>query len=83
MLGDPTAPVRIGEIQAPALGLAVAVWNDDGEPVPPGTKGDLVCTAPFPSMPLAFWNDADGKRYHDAYFEPLPQYLAPRRLRRG
>ena len=72
VLGDPTAPVRIGEIQAPALGLAVAVWNDDGEPVPPGTKGDLVCTAPFPSMPLAFWNDADGKRYHDAYFDRFP-----------
>lgn len=68
VLADPTAPVRIGEIQAPCLGLAVSVWDEDGEPASPRTKGDLVCTAPFPSMPLQFWDDPDDERYHDAYF---------------
>jgi acetoacetyl-CoA synthetase len=68
VLGDPTAPVWSGEIQAPALGLAVDVWSDDGKPVR-GEKGELVCTAPFPSMPVMFWNDPDGKKYRAAYFE--------------
>ena len=72
VLGDPTNPVRIGEIQTAALGLAVTVWGEDGKQVEPGTKGDLVCTAPFPSMPLKFWNDPDGSRYHDAYFDHFP-----------
>jgi acetoacetyl-CoA synthetase len=46
--------------------MKVEVWNEQGEPVT-GEKGELVCTAPFPSMPTGFWND-DGSRYHDAYF---------------
>jgi acetoacetyl-CoA synthetase len=67
VLGDPTSPVWLGEIQAPGLGMAVDVWNDDGQPVR-GEKGELVCTAPFPSMPIGFWNDSDGKKYRAAYF---------------
>ena len=68
VLGNPTLPVRRGEIQCRGFGLNVEVWNDDGEPVV-GGKGELVCSKPFPSMPIAFWNDADGRRYHNAYFE--------------
>ncbi len=68
VLGVPTEPVRRGEIQAPGLGMAVDVWNDDGLPVREG-KGELVCTKPFPSMPVGFWNDTDGSRYRAAYFE--------------
>jgi acetoacetyl-CoA synthetase len=71
VLGYPTLPVRIGEIQGPGLGLAVDVWNDDGKPVR-GEKGELVCTRPFPCMPVAFWNDPDGSRYRAAYFERFP-----------
>ena len=51
----------------PALGMATDVWDDDGEPVRQ-EKGELVCSNAFPSMPLGFWNDTDGSRYHDAYF---------------
>ncbi len=69
--GDPTRPVYAGEIQGPYLGMAVDVWNDDGLPVR-GAKGELVCTAPFPSMPVQFWNDPDGRKYHAAYFEHFP-----------
>ncbi|GLS17103.1 acetoacetate-CoA ligase [Labrys miyagiensis] len=68
VLGDPTAPVWSGEIQAAGLGMAVDVWNDDGKPVRE-EKGELVCVKPFPSMPVMFWNDADGKKYTAAYFE--------------
>lgn len=68
---DPTAPVWRGEIQAPALGMAVEVWDDSGKPVT-GERGELVCTKPFPSMPVKFWNDPDGKKYHDAYFDRFP-----------
>ena len=71
MLGDPTEPVYAGEIQAPALGVAVDVFDDAGRPVT-GEKGELVCTRAFPSMPIGFWNDADGSRYHAAYFEHFP-----------
>ena len=66
-IGVPTLPVRRGELQARALGMAVEAWDDDGKPVI-GEKGELVCTKPFPSMPVAFWNDPDGSAYHDAYF---------------
>ncbi|MCH7487954.1 MAG: acetoacetate--CoA ligase [Proteobacteria bacterium] len=66
--GDATIPVRAGEIQARALGMAVDVFDDDGNPVA-GEKGELVCTKPFPSLPVGFWNDPDGSRYHAAYFE--------------
>ena len=65
---DPTAPVWKGEIQAPALGMAVEVWDDGGKPVV-GERGELVCTKPFPSMPVMFWNDPGGKKYHNAYFD--------------
>ena len=71
VLGDPTGPVWRGEIQARALGLAVDVFDDDGRPVR-GEKGELVCTRPFPSMPVAFWDDPDGAKYHAAYFERFP-----------
>lgn len=71
MLGVPTLPVYSGEIQAPGLGMAIAAWNDDAEPVV-GEKGELVCTQPFVSMPVGFWNDQDGKRYQKAYFDFYP-----------
>ena len=71
MLGDPTEPVHAGEIQAPALGVAVEVFDQLGRPVA-CEKGELVCTKAFPSMPIGFWNDADGSRYHAAYFEHFP-----------
>ena len=58
-----------GEIQAKALGVAADVYDDDGHPAPVGEKGELVCTRPFPSMPLSFWSDEDGSRYRAAYFE--------------
>jgi len=68
VLGDPTAPVWKGEIQAPGLGMAVDVWSEDGKPVRM-QKGELVCTRPFVSMPVGFWNDPDGRKYRAAYFE--------------
>jgi acetoacetyl-CoA synthetase len=71
VLGAPTLPVWRGEIQARGLGMAVDVFDDAGRPVR-GEKGELVCTRPFPSMPLGFWNDADGSRYRAAYFERFP-----------
>jgi len=71
MLGNPAGPVWRGEIQMRGLGMAVDVWDDQGRPVK-GEKGELVCTKPFPSMPVAFWNDADGKKYRAAYFERYP-----------
>jgi acetoacetyl-CoA synthetase len=67
VLGVPTLPVWRGEIQGPALGMAVGVFDEVGRPLARG-KGELVCTRPFPSMPVGFWNDAGGKRYHTAYF---------------
>ncbi|HEY4193358.1 MAG TPA: acetoacetate--CoA ligase [Mesorhizobium sp.] len=68
VLGVPIEPVWTGEIQAAGLGLAVDVWNDAGQPVRQ-EKGELVCTKAFPAMPIGFWNDPEGKRYHAAYFE--------------
>lgn len=68
VLGIPTRPVWSGEIQGAGLGMAVEVWNDDGKPVRQ-EKGELVCTRPFPSMPVMFWNDPDGAKYHSAYFD--------------
>ncbi|TIW83362.1 MAG: acetoacetate--CoA ligase, partial [Mesorhizobium sp.] len=68
VLGVPIEPVWTGEIQGPGLGLAVDVWDDDGKPVRQA-KGELVCTKAFPSMPIGFWNDPDGKKYQAAYFE--------------
>ena len=68
VLGIPLKPVWIGEIQGPGLGMAVDVWDDDGKHVV-GEKGELVCTRAFPSMPVKFWNDPDGAKYHAAYFD--------------
>ena len=70
-LGNPTLPVRRGELQCPALGMATEVRNDAGAAVA-GEKGELVCAKPFPSMPVGFWNDPDGARYRAAYFERYP-----------
>jgi acetoacetyl-CoA synthetase len=69
--GAPILPVRRGELQARNLGMAVEAWGDEGKPVI-GEKGELVCTRPFPSMPLRFWNDPDGAKYRAAYFEQHP-----------
>ena len=71
VLGDPTAPVFRGEIQAAGLGMAVDVWSEDGRHIEQ-EKGELVCTRPFPSMPVMFWNDPDGRKYRAAYFERFP-----------
>ncbi|MQT12994.1 acetoacetate--CoA ligase [Segnochrobactrum spirostomi] len=71
VLGVPTLPVWRGEIQRPGLGMAIEVWNDEGRPVRQ-EKGELVCVKPAPSMPIAFWNDPEGKKYHAAYFERFP-----------
>jgi acetoacetyl-CoA synthetase len=68
VLGIPGKPVWKGEIQGPGLGLAVDVWDEDGKELSSG-KGELVCRLAFPSMPIGFWNDADGSRYHAAYFD--------------
>ncbi|MFQ5750127.1 MAG: acetoacetate--CoA ligase, partial [Planctomycetota bacterium] len=70
-LGCPILPVFRGEIQCRGLGMKVEVWNQDGVPVV-GKPGELVCTGPFPSMPVRFWNDPGGKRYRAAYFEHFP-----------
>ena len=71
MGGNPTAPVWRGEIQTRALAMAVDVFDDDGKPVR-GEKGELVCTAPFPSMPVRFWDDPGDEKYRAAYFERFP-----------
>ncbi len=71
VLGNPAGPVRRGEIQMRGLGLAVDVFDESGKSVR-GEKGELVCTRPFPCMPVAFWNDPDGQRYHDSYFARFP-----------
>jgi acetoacetyl-CoA synthetase len=70
-LGNPTLPVYRGELQCRGLGMRVEVYDDEGRPLR-GAQGELVCTAPFPSMPIGFWNDADGSRYRAAYFERFP-----------
>ncbi|HEV3344786.1 MAG TPA: acetoacetate--CoA ligase [Pirellulales bacterium] len=69
--GNATAPVYRGELQCRALGMNVLVYDKDGRPTS-GHKGELVCASPFPSMPLGFFNDADGSRYRQAYFERFP-----------
>ena len=69
--GSPLLPVHAGRLQAPALGVDLQAWSPEGEPVV-GEEGELVVTRPMPSMPLYFWNDADGKRYHDSYFDTFP-----------
>ncbi len=69
--GVPTLPVYRGELQAPALGAALASFDEAGQPVV-GEVGELVITEPLPSMPVFFWGDEDGSRYHDAYFDMYP-----------
>ena len=68
VLGNPILPVYRGEIQTPGLGMAVDVLDDRGRPVRL-IPGELVCTKPFPSMPVAFWDDPDGTKYRAAYFD--------------
>jgi acetoacetyl-CoA synthetase len=70
-LGCPIRPVHRGEIQCRGLGMAVDIFDDAGRPLR-GVRGELVCTAPFPSMPLGFWNDPHGAKYRAAYFERFP-----------
>ena len=69
--GCPTRPVYRGEIQCRALGMAVDIYDDTGKSLI-GDRGELVCTKPFPSMPIGFWIDPDGAKYHAAYFERFP-----------
>jgi acetoacetyl-CoA synthetase len=71
VLGNPIGPVWRGEIQTRALGLAVDVFDQEGNSVR-DEAGDLVCTKPFPSMPIGFWADKDGSKYKSAYFENYP-----------
>ena len=71
MLGNPNLPVYSEQIQCRGLGMAVEVFNDHGKRVR-GEIGELVCTKPFPSMPVKFWNDPDGSKYKSAYFETFP-----------
>jgi acetoacetyl-CoA synthetase len=71
VLGNPILPVWRGEIQSRALGMKVEVFGENGHPVR-GEKGELVCTKPFPSMPIYFWGDPDGAKYRAAYFEKYP-----------
>jgi acetoacetyl-CoA synthetase len=70
-LGNPIAPVWRGELQTRGLGMAVDVFDESGKPVR-DQDGELVCTRPFPSMPVAFWNDPQGRAYRAAYFEHFP-----------
>ena len=71
VLGCPTLPVIAGEIQVRGLGMAVAILNETGTPVT-GEQGELCCVAPFPSMPIKFWNDPGDAKYKAAYFEHFP-----------
>jgi len=69
VIGNPIAPVHRGEIQGAGLAYAIDVFDGAGKPIPAGAgSGELVCTKPFPCMPISFWDDADGARYHKAYF---------------
>jgi len=70
-LGNPMGPVYSGELQCRGLGMKVEAFDENGRPVI-GQQGELVCTAPFPSMPLYFWNDPDNKKYLSAYFDVYP-----------
>ena len=70
-LGNPILPVYAGELQCSGLGMAVAAFDDDGNPIVE-KQGELVCTRPFPSMPIYFWNDPEDRKYREAYFETYP-----------
>ena len=69
--GNPIGPVYAGELQCRYLGMNVEAFDEKGRPVR-NQQGELVCLAPSPSMPIYFWDDLDGKRYHDAYFDVYP-----------
>jgi acetoacetyl-CoA synthetase len=71
VLGNPLLPVWRGEIQCRGLGMKVEVFDENGHSVVE-QKGELVCTKPFPTMPIGFWNDPDGRKYRQAYFEKYP-----------
>ena len=77
MLGNPTLPVYSGEIQCKGLGMKVEAFNEKGKSVI-GEKGELVCTEPFPSMPVYFWDDENGEKYRKAYFDKYPGSLDSR-----
>ena len=70
-LGNPMGPVFTGELQCRGLAMKVFAYDDNGQPVV-DQQGELVCAAPFPSMPIYFWDDPEGKRYHSAYFDQFP-----------
>ena len=75
MLGNPLLAVHRGELQAPGLGMAVEVWDEDGHRLDKGDaeqEGELVCTKPFVSMPIGFWNDGDGQKIRSSYFARFP-----------
>ena len=74
-LGNPNLPVYEGELQCFGLGMAVAIWNDQGQSVVE-KKGELVCTKPFPSCPIALWADEHGEKFHAAYFDTHPNIWA-------
>ncbi|MBM3119235.1 MAG: acetoacetate--CoA ligase [Chloroflexi bacterium] len=69
--GNPISPVYAGELQGPALAMKINTYDENGKPVV-DREGELVCEAPAPCMPLYFWNDPDGKKYREAYFEVYP-----------
>jgi acetoacetyl-CoA synthase len=69
--GSPILPVYAGELQSPALGMKIKAYDDSGKPIY-DEQGELVCEKPAPSMPLYFWNDPDGSKYHHAYFDVFP-----------
>jgi acetoacetyl-CoA synthetase len=70
-LGNPMGPVYAGELQCRGLAMKVEAFDENGKPAV-NQQGELVCTAPFPSMPIYFWNDPDNQKYHDAYFDFYP-----------
>jgi len=70
--GNPLLPVYQGEIQCRCLGCAMESWDENGQPVPVGEVGEMVVTQPMPSMPVFFWNDADGSKYRSSYFDTFP-----------
>jgi acetoacetyl-CoA synthetase len=71
-LGNPMGPVYAGELQCRGLAMKVQAFNDKGESVV-NQQGELVCSAPFPSMPIYFWDDPENKKYHAAYFDVYPK----------
>ena len=70
--GSPVIPVYAGELQSAALGMKIKSYDDKANPIY-DEQGELVCEAPTPSMPLYFWNDPDGSKYHEAYFDVYPK----------